>query len=100
ELTSLLAELRRTDDPETRRSLLETAARAQARLRELAQRLAEMATQVPSDFMNMEAMDATESEDALARLREAVDRGDLDEAESQLAALQRQIDALARSLGD
>jgi hypothetical protein len=100
EMTSLLAELRRTSSPEARERLMAAIANAQARLRELYARIAEMGTQVPQEFMNAgEAGAMQESADALEQLRQALERGDLDAADRQLSALQRQIDQLARSLG-
>lgn len=99
EMTSLLAELRRTESPEARAALLTALGRAQARLTELAQRLARMSQDVPSDFLNASALPQQESEDALASLREALDSGDLDAAERALADFERQIDAMAAALG-
>ena len=99
QMVSLLEELRRADTPEARQALLAAIARAQARMRELAQRLAQMARDVPQDYVNDEALSPAETEDALEALREAVERGDLDAAEEQLAALQRQIDSIAKTLG-
>lgn len=99
EMTSLLAELRRTESPEARAALLTALGRAQARLTELAQRLARMSRDVPSDFLNTSALPQQESQDALASLREALDSGDLDAAERHLADFERQIDAMAAALG-
>lgn len=100
EIASLLAELRRTDSPEARERLMAAIANAQARLRELYARLAEMGTQVPQEFMNAgESGAMEESANALEQLRQAIERGDLDAAERQLSELQRQIDQLAQSLG-
>lgn len=99
QMTSLLAELRRASTPEARRALLEAIARAEARMHELQQRIAALAQEVPSDFVNTDALEATETADALAAFREAVERGDLDEAERRLADLERNIDRMARALG-
>jgi hypothetical protein len=99
EMRSLLSELRRTDSPEARRRLLAAIGRAQARLRELTRRLSEMGTNVPREFMNAGEMPTGESADALNQLREAVQRGDLERADQLVGELQRQIDQLARALG-
>ncbi|HJL19959.1 MAG TPA: DUF4175 family protein, partial [Sandaracinaceae bacterium LLY-WYZ-13_1] len=99
EMRSLLSELRRTDSPEARRQLLAAIGRAQARLRELMQRLSEMGTSVPQEFMNAGEMPTGQSADALQRLQEAVQRGDLERADQLVGELERQIDQIARALG-
>ena len=99
QMVSLLEELRRADSPEARQALMAAIARAQARMRELAQRLAQMARDVPQDYVNYDALPQAETENALEALREAVERGDLDAAEQQLTELQRQIDSIAKTLG-
>jgi len=99
EMVSLVAELRRADSPEARARLLSAIARAQQRMEELTQRLAAMTRDVPSDFVNAEALGGGEAEDALQSLAEAVESGDLDAAEEQLAELERRIDQIAAMLG-
>jgi hypothetical protein len=99
QMVSLLEELRRADTPEARQALMAAIARAQARMRELSQRLAQMSRDVPQDYVNYDALPAEETEDALEALRQAVERGDLDAAAQQLNELQRQIDSIAKALG-
>lgn len=99
EIGSLLAELQRTDSPEARRQLIAAIARAERRLHELRERMGQMGTEVPQEFMNRQELSATEMASNLAELREAAERGDLDRAEELVARLRREIDALARELG-
>lgn len=99
EMRSLLSELLRTDSPEARQHLLSAIHRAQARLQELMQRLAEMGTRVPQEFINAGDMPTAESQDALRQLQEAVQRGDLERADQLVGELERQIEQLARALG-
>jgi len=99
QMASLLAELARADSPEARQSLMEAIARAQTRMRDLMRRVAEMSRDVPQDFINTDSFDPATAEDALASLRRAVDEGNLEEAQRQLLALERQIDSLAQALG-
>ncbi|MBX3249905.1 MAG: DUF4175 family protein [Myxococcales bacterium] len=99
EMASLLAELRRTDSPEARERLMAAMRRAQARMRELAARVAAMGEDVPGEFLNADSLPQAEAEDALRSLDEAVQSGDLDAAERALLELERQIDALARAFG-
>ncbi len=63
------------------------------------QRIAQMGTSVPQEFMNPGEMPAQESSDTLASLREAVQRGNLELADRLVEQLSRQIDQLARALG-
>jgi hypothetical protein len=100
EIHSLLAELRRADTPEARQRLMEAISRAEARMRELYARLSEMGTDVPREFANAgDPSGLGETANALAQLREAALRGDLDAADRLVTELQRQIDQLARMLG-
>jgi len=100
EMTSLLAELRRAESPEARRQLLGALRRARARLQELAARMAAMGEDVPREFLNAEALPEPEDgQDALDALEDAIESGDLDEAERHLTEFQREIDSLAQALG-
>lgn len=100
EIRSLLAELTRTRSPEARAELMAAIGRAQARMRELMERIGQMGTSVPQEFMNAGDMSgAAEGADTLAQLREAVQRGDLALADRLVGELTRQIDQLARALG-
>ncbi len=98
EMTSLLAELRRTDSPEARAALLAALRRAQARAAELAQRIAAMGNDVPSEFLNTDALPQRETQDALQAMQDAIENDDLDAAERALADLERQIEAMAGAL--
>lgn len=101
EIHSLLSELVRTDSQEARERLLAAIGRAQARMRELMQRISEMGTSVPQEFLNAGDMpgEAAASEDVLSQLREAVQQGNLQLADRLIGELSRQIDQLARMLG-
>ncbi|MEM9193193.1 MAG: DUF4175 family protein [Myxococcota bacterium] len=98
EITSLLEEVRRTNSPEAREALLSAIGRAEARMQELMARIAAMGENVPSEFVNQDAMPTEEVQDALASMRDAVEGGDLDQAAAQLTEMQRQIDAMAQAL--
>lgn len=98
EMTSLLAELRRTESPEARRALMAAMMRARARMQELAQRIAAMGDDVPQEFLNTDALQTEESEAALDSFRDALERDDLDAAERHLMELEREIDSLVQSL--
>jgi hypothetical protein len=97
-MASLLAELRRAESAEARRALLAEIARAEQRMAELGRRLARMATQVPSDFVNSEALATSRTQNTLQALRDAVERGDLDAAARQLEALSRDVEQIAAGI--
>lgn len=101
EIASLLGELRRADSPEARARILAAVARAEQRLADLRARLGAMAHASPSDFANAESTEAEAAETAAAleRLREAIERGDLDEAGRALVRLEQELDALAAAVG-
>ncbi|MFI5305864.1 MAG: DUF4175 family protein [Polyangiales bacterium] len=94
----LLAQLKAHDSAEAQRAVLAEIAKAQRRLRELAESLSRLSNQVPSEFINREALPSSEAGDALAELRKAVEAGDIDAAQQKLEALGREIDELAQHI--
>lgn len=99
QMTSLLAELRRTDSPEARAALLAALARAQARMRELMERIARMGNDVPREFLNAESLPGLQTEDALEQLAAALEEDDLEAAARQLQELAHTLRQLAQALG-
>ena len=99
EIASLLAELRRAQTDEARREILAAISRAEQRLRDLRSRMSQMGTAVPQEFANAQEQSAQQTQEALAQMREAIERGDLDAAAQALTRLEQQIDSLARALG-
>lgn len=97
-LRELLQQLKKNPSPEAERALLAEIAKAQRRLRELAQSLARLSNRVPSEFINREALPQSEARDALEDLRSAIEKGDMSSAEAQLAALEHEIDDLNENL--
>lgn len=98
-IESLLDELGKTNSPEAERELLREIAKAQRRLAELAQSLSRMATRVPGEFVNREAVRGEAAESTLASLERAVQEHDLRSAADHLDSLAKQIDQLAAQLG-
>jgi hypothetical protein len=94
----LLQRLKTDNSPEAQRELLSEIAKAQRRLRELAQSLARLSNRVPSEFINREALPQSEASNALEDMRAAVESGDLDSAERQLELLEQEIDQLAEHI--
>jgi len=98
-IESLLTELGKTHSPEAERELMREIAKAQRRLAELAQSLSRMATRVPSEFVNRDAMQREAAESSLANLERAVQEHDLRSAAQHLDSLAKQIDDLAAQIG-
>lgn len=98
-IESLLTQLGKTHSPEAERELMREIAKAQRRLAELAQSLSRMATRVPGEFVNRDAMQEEAAESSLSNLERAVQDHDLQAAAQHLDALAKQIDELAAQLG-
>jgi len=98
-IESLLDKLGKTQSPEAERELLAEIAKAERRLAELAQSLSRMATRVPSEFVNRDAVQEEQAQSSLGDLEKAVREHDLQAAANHLDALARQIDDLAGQLG-
>jgi hypothetical protein len=93
-MEKLLAELKKTGDPARKAELLAEVARARAELAMLAQRLSEAQSDVPADFVNLEALKAEADNNPLDEIEAALKRGDLAAAEKALA----QLDADMRNM--
>ncbi|MET0389029.1 MAG: DUF4175 family protein [Polyangiales bacterium] len=98
-IEDLLDELGKNHSPEAERELLREIAKAQRRLAELAQSLSRMATRVPSEFVNRDALHKEAAESSLTNLEQAVQDHDLRSAAQHLDALAKQIDDLASQIG-
>ena len=98
-IESLLSQLGKTHSADAERELMREIAKAQRRLAELAQSLSRMATRVPGEFVNRDAVQKEAAESALANLERAVQEHDLQAAAQHLDALAKQIDDLAAQLG-
>jgi len=98
-IEELLSELGKSHSPEAERELMREIAKAQRRLAELSQSLSRMATRVPSEFVNRDALHKEAAESELASLERAVQERDLRSAAEHLDALAKQIDELASQIG-
>jgi hypothetical protein len=99
-IESLLDQIGKTHSPDAERELIRAIAKAQRRMSELAQSLSRMATRVPSEFVNRDAMRQEAAESSLASLERAVKQHDLRSAAEHLDALAKQVDELAAQLGE
>jgi hypothetical protein len=98
-MRALLDELKSASDPVRKQQLLEEIARARAEVRELAQRLSQAQGEVPSDFVNYDALAQNTAEDPLDTMEKALEAGDMEAVERALSELDAQIDGLRGGLG-
>jgi hypothetical protein len=99
-IEELLSKLGKDPSPEDERKLMAEIARAERRLAELSQSLSRMATRVPSEFVNREALEAPEAQSTLEDLEKAVRGHDLRSAAEHLEKLAKQIDEMASQIGE
>jgi hypothetical protein len=99
-IEELIEQLGKTHSPEAERELMREIAKAQRRLGELAQSLSRMATHVPSEFVNRDAVQQAAAESSLTSLQRAVQDHDLRSAAQHLDNLAKQIDELAAQISE
>jgi hypothetical protein len=97
-MRKLLAELKQSDDPAQRAELLAEIARARAEMSEVAERLSDAEADVPSDFVNYDALKRETAQDPLEQLEGALAKGDLAEAERALENLDERMASLEHGL--
>ncbi|HEY6882143.1 MAG TPA: hypothetical protein VI299_29135, partial [Polyangiales bacterium] len=97
-MRKLLNQLKQSDDPAQRAELLAEIARARAELNEIGERLSQAESDVPSDFVNYEALRRDADDDPLQQLERALAQGDLDAAEKALAMLDERMASLENGL--
>lgn len=95
-MRELFDKLKKAPSEEAKRELLAELAKAQRRLRDLAQSLSRLSQRVPSEFINREAIPQSDAKNAMDELQAAIEAGDMEAAERQLEALSQQIDELAQ----
>ncbi|NOY91517.1 MAG: hypothetical protein GXP55_09975 [Deltaproteobacteria bacterium] len=99
EMVSLVSQLRDAPNEQTRRALEAALGRARSRLRELSARLSARMGAGSGEFLNRGEARTGPTEDALAQLEAALERGDLDAMDRSLVRFEARIDALSRALG-
>lgn len=102
ELTRLVEEFQKTNDPAVRDALLEQMNELKARMQELQERMAEMARGIRDEFMNQEAleqlMDEKNLESPLNEIERLVREGKADEALKKMQELSMQLDDMFEQL--
>lgn len=98
ELTRLVEEFQKTNDPAVRDALLEQMQELKARMQELQQRMAEMARGIRDEFMNEDAlrelMDEKNLENPLSEIERLVREGKADEALKKMQELSMELDEM------
>ncbi|MBL8922155.1 MAG: DUF4175 family protein [Myxococcaceae bacterium] len=98
ELTRLVEEFQKTNDPKVQEALLEQMQQLKERMRELEQRMGELAKGIRDDFMNQEALERMREELDLKNPLEEIERlvreGKADEALKKMQELSMQLDEM------
>ena len=97
-MRKLLAQLKQSDDPAQRAELLAEIARARAEMQEISERLSDAEADVPSDFVNYDALKRETAQDPLEQLEEALQKGDMEAAERALGTLDERMASLENGL--
>lgn len=106
-LRELLQQYQETQDPALREEIERELARLEARMRELLQRLAEQMENMPSEHYNVEALeemgmlgDVEDMTSALERIREMLERGDIEGALQALDDLDSQVSQMLQQMSE
>lgn len=98
ELTRLVEEYQKTNDPKVQEALLEQMEQLKDRMRELQQRMSELAKGIRDEFMNQEALQRMQEELDLKNPLEEIERlvreGKSDEALKKMQELSMQLDQM------
>lgn len=102
ELTRLVEEFQKTNDPKVQEALLEQMEQLKARMQELQQRMSELARGIRDDFMNQEALERMQEEQNLSNPLEEIERlvreGKSDEALKKMQELSMKLDEMFENL--
>ncbi len=98
-LKDLLARAASTKDPALKQEIAREVAAIEERMQRLAEQIAKLQEkrEVPDEFLNSQV--PKESEDALAQIKQALEKGDYAEAQRKLDELGKQLDQLASVAG-
>ncbi|HEY3354918.1 MAG TPA: DUF4175 family protein, partial [Polyangia bacterium] len=97
-LKQLMEQYRRTHDESVRREIERTLSVLETRIQELQARLGELATEIPDEFLNREAIADLDMQKTLGDLRDLMEKGDVGRAQSELDRLSRKLDDLSAAL--
>jgi len=97
-LKQLLAEYKKTRSAETKKAIERELKEIEQRLRELAQKASKLASEMPDQFLNRQAMGKNDTQDALSKMREMLEKGDIDQAMAELERLSSSLDQLSASM--
>jgi len=102
ELSRLVEELQKSNDPKVQDALLQQMKELRARMEDLQQRMAEMAKGIRDDFMNQDALDQMMEEQdlksALDEMERLVREGKTDEALKKMQELSMQLDEMLEQI--
>lgn len=102
ELTRLVEEFQKSNDPKVQEALLEQMGQLKERMRELQERMAELAKGIRDDFMNQEGLDQLREDSDLKTPLDEIERlvreGKADEALKKMQELSMKLDEMFENI--
>src|SRR5262249_41633343 len=97
-LKQLLGEYKKTRSEALKAEIEREIRELERRMQELAEKAQQLQGEVPDDFLNSEAMGKNDMQARLDRLRDLLQKGDLDKAAAELERLSQNLDNLIKGM--
>lgn len=97
-LKQLMAEYKKTRSAAVRKEIERELRELERKLAELSQKAQRLASELPDQFLNAEAMGKNDLQQRLGELRQMLDKGDIDKAMAELDQLSSSLDRLMSSM--
>ena len=97
-LKQLMAEYKKTRSAETKKEIERELRQLERKLAELAQKAQRLASELPDQFLNKEAMGDNDLQDKLDKVRQMMERGDIDQAMAELEKMSQSLDRMMSSM--
>lgn len=97
-LKQLMSEYKKSRSENLRREIEREVRELERRLQELAERAQRLQGEVPDEFVNREALGQNDLQGRLDRLRDLLQKGELDKAQAELERLSQSLDGLVKGL--
>ncbi len=97
-LKQLMEQYKKTRSDGARRELERELRELERKLAELSQKAQKLASELPDQFLNREAMGKNDIQDQLDKVRELLAKGDVEQAMAELERMSQSIDKLTQSM--
>ena len=97
-LKQLMAEYKKTHSAETKKEIERELRDLERKLAELSQKAQRLASELPDQFLNKEAMGDNDLQQKLDQVRQMMARGDIDQAMAELDKLSQSLDRMMSSM--